>query len=39
MINDDDMTMFSKINIEYFNLVKEFRNFVLRYNASHEHMA
>ena len=38
MINDDDMTMFSKINLEYFNLAKEFRNFVLRYNVSHKHM-
>ena len=30
--------MFSKINFEYFNLAKEFRNFVLRYNISHDHI-
>ena len=38
MINDKDMNMFSKLNIEYFNLVREFRNFVLRYNVSHDHI-
>ena len=30
MINDEHMNMFSKLNIEYFNLAREFRNFVLR---------
>ena len=38
MINDDDITKFSKINFEYFNLAKEFRNFVLRYNVNHDHI-
>ena len=38
MTNDEDMNMFSKINFEYFNLGKEFRNFVLRYNISHDHI-
>ena len=38
MINDEDMNMFNKINFEYFNLAKEFRNFVLRYYASHDHI-
>ena len=37
MSNDEDMNMFSKINFEYFNLGKEFRNFFLRYNISHDH--
>ena len=39
MIKDDGMIMFSKINLEYFKLAKDFRNFVLNYNVSHEHMA
>ena len=39
MINNDDMIMFSKLNIEYFNLAKEFRNFVLRYDISHKHIS
>ena len=39
MINNDDIIMFSKLNIEYFNLAKEFRNFVLRYDISHEHIS
>ena len=38
MINDKDMNTFSKLNIEYFNLPKEFRNFILRYNVSHDHI-
>ena len=32
------MTMFSKLNLEYFNLAKEFRNFVLGYNFSRDHI-
>ena len=39
MINNENMNTFSKLNIEYFNLAKEFRNFVLRYNVSHDHIA
>ena len=39
MINNDDIIMFSKLNIEYFNLAKEFRNFVVRYGISHEHIS
>ena len=27
MINDEDMTMFSNLNLEYFSLAKEFRHF------------
>ena len=38
MINDKDMNMFNKLIFEYFNLAKEFRNFVLRYNISHDHV-
>ena len=38
MINDEHMNMFNKINFEYFNLAKEFRTFVLRYNVSHDHI-
>ena len=38
MINDEDMTMFSNLNLEYFSLAKEFRNFVLRYNVSHDYI-
>ena len=38
MINDNDVTMFSKLNLKYFNLAKEFINFVLRYNVSHDHI-
>ena len=38
LINDKDMNMFNKVNFEYFNLAKEFRNFVLRYNVSHDHI-
>ena len=38
IINDEDMNRFSKINFEYFNLAKEFRNFFLRYNVSHDHI-
>ena len=30
--------MFNKINFKYYNLAKEFRNFVLRYNVSHDHI-
>ena len=39
MINNDDIIMFSELNIEYFNLAKEFRNFVLKYDISHEHIS
>ena len=39
MINNDDIIMSSNLNIEYFNLAKEFRNFVLRYDISHEHIS
>ena len=39
MISNNDIIMFSKLNIEYFNLTKEFRNFVLRYDISHEHIS
>ena len=38
IINDEDINMFSEINFEYFNLEKEFRNFVLRYSISHDHI-
>ena len=38
MMNDEDMNMFNKINFKYFNLAKEFRNFVLRYYVSHDHI-
>ena len=38
MINDEDMNRFSKIKFEYFNLAKEFTNFILRYNVSHYHI-
>ena len=33
------MNRFSKINFEYLNIAKEFRNFVLRYNVSHDHIS
>ena len=39
MVSNDDIIMFSKLNIEYFNLAKEFRNFVLRHDISHEHIS
>ena len=38
MINDEGMNRFSKLNLEYFYLAKEFRNFVLRYSVSHDHI-
>ena len=38
IINYEDTNKFNKINFEYFNLAKEFRNFVLRYNVSHDHI-
>ena len=38
MINDENMNTFSKLNIKYFNLAKEFRNFVLGYRACHDHI-
>ena len=40
MINDEGMNMFSKISFKYYNLAKEFRNFVLTltYNVSHDHI-
>ena len=38
MINNDDIIMFSKLNIEYFNLAKEFRN-LGRYDISHKHIS
>ena len=39
IINDEKVNRLSKINIEYFNLAKEFRDFVLRYNVSHDHIS
>ena len=39
MINNDEINNFNKINFEYFNLAKEFRNFVLRYDVSHKHIS
>ena len=39
MINNDEINNFNKINFEYFNLAKEFRNFALRYDVSHEHIS
>ena len=33
------MNKFSKINFEYFNLAKKFRNFVLKYNVNHDHIS
>ena len=36
IINDTESNKFNKINIEYFNLAKELRNFVLRYNVKHD---
>ena len=39
MINNNDIIMFSKLNIEYVNLAKEFRNFSLRYYISHKHIS
>ena len=38
-IYNDKINNFNKINFEYFNLTKEFRNFVLRYDISHEHIS
>ena len=38
MINDEGMNMSSKISFKYYNLAKEFRNFVLRYNVSQDHI-
>ena len=39
MIIDEDINTFSKLDLKYFSLAKEFRNFVLRYNVSHDHIA
>ena len=39
IINNTEINNFNKINFEYFNLAKEFRNFVLRYDISHEHIS
>ena len=39
MINNDEINNFNKINFEYFNLAKGFKNFVLRYDISHEHIS
>ena len=39
IINNNEINNFNKINFEYFNLAKEFRNFVLRYNVTHEHIS
>ena len=36
IINDIENNKFNKINIEYFNLAKELRNFILRYNVKHD---
>ena len=38
MINDEGMNMSSKISFKYYNLAKEFRNFVMRYNVSQDHI-
>ena len=38
MINDENVNMINEINFKYYNLAKEFRNFVLRYNVSHDHI-
>ena len=38
MINDNDNDKLSKMNLEYFNLAKEFRNFIFKYNVSHDHI-
>ena len=38
MINDEDMNRFNKLHFEYFNLAREFRNFVLKYDIRHEHI-
>ena len=38
MIDDENVNMFHKINFKYYNLAKEFRNFFLRYNVSHDHI-
>ena len=32
------MNTFSKLNLKYFYLAKEFRNFILKYNISHDHI-
>ena len=39
MINNDGIINFNKINFKYSNLAKEFRNFILRYDISHEHIS
>ena len=39
IISDEDTNRFSTINLEYFKLAKEFRNFVLKYNVSHEYIS
>ena len=39
MINDDEINNFNKINFKHFNLTKEFRNFVLSHNVSHENIS
>ena len=39
IINDENVNRFSQINFEYFNLAKEFRNFFLRNNISHDHIS
>ena len=36
MIDDNNMNIFSKLNIQYFELAKEFRQFVLRYDVRHK---
>ena len=38
IINDENVNAFSKLNLKYFNLAREFRNFVLKYNVSHGHI-
>ena len=39
IINNNEINNFNKINFEYFNLAKEFRTFILRYNVTHEHIS
>ena len=39
IISDEDTNTFCTITLEYFKLAKEFRNFVLKYNVSHEYIS
>ena len=38
IINDENVNTFSKLNLKYFYLAKEFRNFILKYKISHDHI-